>query len=692
MSAITPLVQKFKSGTFITFQSANRDLFLYSEDASRGFSFSKFMLLDVPDIETSINGQNTIQFNNIEGSFTNGLSSAVPPPEGDRIDLSESLQDYLLNFETLITNQDGHDINAALTVNERMFFKWLKEIGAIRYIEAEMGRNETSTTAGVKYVEEFNNNGAGSELAYDRVIRYIGEIDIVGFHKSNANFFREVYIYIPTQNGGTPVVLFKTVEDANYSPGKTIRKSGNLDIEYIAGRDESDNPTMYGLRVNAFYDSDVPLGSYDYLVNDDPLQPIWFQNMAANAINAYYTDESFLDPSTDKIIRTDPDTLETITYYRSRLDGVMVDFSKSDYAYFESHGVTKTFNEFNAEDQANSFEFNAIAIYYDVFDRHTGDVLATNLYGIYFINDLVVTSGSAAKIETLAKVNPSIITGESGNGFGFKINFKSDVTADSTISDIEVSVNDYNTFSMQLFTEAMGQVLLMQQNYEKVLTTNIALQQEIDGVKSLILTDTDKATIDASIQVLQDKLAEQGTYQDLLDLIEQNTKSIEEILRGNTTVDLTYSFDVIARNGLKAIIEQDALYLTNERQKYVQIHDITLDTGETQLLAKINVFKLGYADTLIFARDNMNTINNDIFIYIDDKENGWKNGQSVKFVLNHEILDDNGTFYSFIFYTDAINRTQAQSPYSVYIGSVNGKIKQVEIICIDSGQYKFIIV
>jgi hypothetical protein len=112
--------------------------------------------LDIPPIQTPINGKNDIQFNTIEGSFINGLSTNTPPPEGDRTDLAESLQNYLLNLETLIIRSDSYNPSLDLNPSERIFFKWLKEIGAIRYKNADASKLSSNTL--VRFEEEQDND------------------------------------------------------------------------------------------------------------------------------------------------------------------------------------------------------------------------------------------------------------------------------------------------------------------------------------------------------------------------------------------------------------------------------------------------------------------------------------------------------------------------------------------------------
>ena len=124
---LTPLLRKLKSGYFLAFQSAGNDITSTFNNSNSKFRFSKFALLNLPPIQTPVNNANNIQFAAIEGAFTNGLSPASPPPEGDRIDFSENLQNYLLNLEALISSSNNFDSTQRRTIAERIFFKKPRE-------------------------------------------------------------------------------------------------------------------------------------------------------------------------------------------------------------------------------------------------------------------------------------------------------------------------------------------------------------------------------------------------------------------------------------------------------------------------------------------------------------------------------------------------------------------------------------
>ena len=92
----TPLIKpRNNGGTFYTFGSALEDIGLNINELSDKIALSHYVLLDLP--ETS----------NIQGDNFN-------------IAFADSLQNYALNFETVVRNEDNYNFSEKLTVSESM--------------------------------------------------------------------------------------------------------------------------------------------------------------------------------------------------------------------------------------------------------------------------------------------------------------------------------------------------------------------------------------------------------------------------------------------------------------------------------------------------------------------------------------------------------------------------------------------
>ena len=240
-----PLIRtpQLQGGTLYAFSSAAQDLTKSFNNDNLKFQFSKYVLLDLPDTGRPLNGENRIVFNAIDGAIYNQLNA------DDNINLAESLQNYVLNLETLLLSDDDYDSSIKKSVAERVFFKWLKEVAGIRFRSALNSEADSSVT---RFTEQ-DATLTGSKR-YDKVCKYIGDIDVTNNVEKNGHTYSEIYINVPTKNGTTPTVLFESVTDQNYSTGKIVSGDGEL----LAGRNQA---TIHpdGLDTVAFYDFDQPM-------------------------------------------------------------------------------------------------------------------------------------------------------------------------------------------------------------------------------------------------------------------------------------------------------------------------------------------------------------------------------------------------------------------------------------------------
>ena len=145
------------------------------------------------------------------------------------VNWTESLQNYTLNLEELILSDADYDPDVKQSPAERIFFKWLKETGAMRFRDATDIEEAPSVTRPL-FVEE--DTSCTGTVHYERVVRYLGEIDMVNNVEKAGEAYTEVYINVPTEVGNTPTILFDAVEDANYQPSLAIQGEN----EFIEGR------------------------------------------------------------------------------------------------------------------------------------------------------------------------------------------------------------------------------------------------------------------------------------------------------------------------------------------------------------------------------------------------------------------------------------------------------------------------
>jgi hypothetical protein len=683
----TPLINplRVQGGTFYTFSSAVKDIQKTFTDDDARFVFSKFALLNIPDVATPTgNKENYIVWEALGAELGGGVSSVPSLLSDNNVNLAQSFQNYVLNFEEEIlqgtnTLAQAYDPTQLHTVSERIFWKWMAQINAIRF------RNATAAEAypGNRYTEE------DPTQYYKRVVQYIGDIDVVNNVSRGGHAYSEVYINIPTQHGNTPLVLWKTFQDPNYSPGR-VWTNGN---PYIAGRDSgSIHPSGMSL-----------LAYYDYDTNND-----YQSNSIFGAITNWLGNAQLPSSSASKPVLI------------SRMDGAILDFDENSYAPILNDGTISSLTEFNATDAASDFTFNAALVYYDTYSASNSGEKATNLYGILILDDYVNAPAGNSYLKRFDKFKPNKVTKLNGNGYSLKIDIKFDSTVAN--SGVETIINDYNTFSMDLFIDASTR---MQEAAAMFMDTEldiIDLKQRIQTLENFTftqqqLTDIAQRLSDLETSLNNAKLAFASSTT-LIDLINVNADNINQILSGNLSVNLTYNTNVLQQgDGIMldrsvpnqvTVLNKNQVYnnfavcsnaaiLSNPQRSLVSIAGNGINPNDPN---NNNVITLGkYANyfrqvstghTNIDTQTGVEVFDDNLTINIDDNPITWKKGQTFRIVFADEI-DLNG--YTIYIKTDSTNKF-GQGIFGKIIGSITpGMIMSsrpiLEIICTDENIYTF---
>jgi len=313
----TPLVRTVQEqgGTMYAFASAARDLTRAQGDPDLKFEFSQYALLDLPEVTAQVNGLNTIEFERLEDVAGNNY---VPSLDTNR-SWAETLQNYALNLEEIIRNDDDFDPILYKSDAEKIFFKYLQSIGAFRLRTATSG--EAVSTLG-RYTEEDNASGTGND--YERIIKYLGTIDVINDKNYAANTYQEIFINVPSSVGYTPVVLF---ENDTYNT-TSLTLTANTKIE---GRATTTHPEV-GFSLDTLVDTN---GEYDVNTNLNP--------------------------------------------------AVGIDFNESSYYAVSVNSSINTLHDFSQK--GGNFKFNAVLVYYDLYSQSNPGNRATNLYGILLLDN-----------------------------------------------------------------------------------------------------------------------------------------------------------------------------------------------------------------------------------------------------------------------------------------------------------------
>ena len=668
--AVTPLIKPVqdKKGIFYNFQSALEDINITLSNSENAVRFSKFALLRIPEIGTpdTLATDNKIQF------FSQGESPLIEGLNPDNnINLAQSFQNYALNFESLLISRPQYKRDEKLTVSERVFWKWLKELGAIRFQDANpLEKNVSALGTEPRFVEKKETNST-----YNRIVKYIGDIDVVNSLKSKENSYTEVYIHVPTNVGTTPHVLFKSVMDANYFPNMIVANNAPdpLNIEYLSGRKYNETHP-FGLSMKAYYDLDDAsvFAQIKNSINATYAPGNWF-NKTIN--NSYYTDNynqsGVYNVATDQVINKQKG-LYNVEYLRNTLDGISLDFDLANYKLASENAEIKVFSQFNDYVANRDFEFNAVLVYYDTYDPNNLDAnglpidIRTNLYGILFL-DKIQQSGLEFQIPTIQKFKPDPLQKINGNAFSFKMNLKLDTSIENVL--VEKSINDYSTFSLELFTDVLSEFKQLQKRYTDKLLELEKLRQDVDNLKDLLINTQDQNELNIRITNLETSLAANSAIFDntnaLVRMIENTNNKIDSIITGDTNVSISYDLDAIRPGEGVGIdrITPNRIRIYNTAQNY------NISSNSLTNVFSNNILELG-AFTNYFVHQNSGAqivLLKDLQIFINDSVSPWKKGQVLRLVFDDEIIP---TVYDIKIYTDALNKKNIGT-YAVQVGIVN---------------------
>jgi len=713
---IAPLIKPIRlaGGTFYTFSSASEDLGLTFNNSQKKFKFSKFALLNIPDIKNPASGENFIGLSNSPGAYTD-----IDGSKNLNDYFGESFQNYCLNLEAIIASDPSYDPSVDRSVSERVFYKWLKEIGAIRFQEAVVGQT-SSSIYGIRWVEE------ADSPTYSKVVKYVGDINILNSVRNNFNAFSEIYIYIPTSHGNTPTVLFNSVADANYGPNRVFTNTpvNPLAAEYLYGRDGS-TVQPAGLSTFAFYDSDTftftvsdPFGApadyyyYDnttgsYIQQGNPGFQWWFSNPISNTY--------FLEPGSFGNATNDRFKIESINksveFKRSRLDGIGLEFNPTVYAGINNVATGLVdFGTFNETPSAQTFDFNAVLIYYDLYDPANPSNSTTNLFGVLFLDNVDPLPAGGGVIPRLTKYKPNSLTGDNGNSYAFRINLKFDVNTQDTA--IETSVNDYNPFSLQLYMDALNEMnqavtILMENNQ---ITND--LRVKFAELQDFILTNENAEEIQLRLAELEDSIQDNAAIfantSNILNLIQRNYQEITNIYQGNTSIEMSYNLDILVPGqgifldkssaGSVKVVNTNQAFNIGVQPLVSILSDFSANPSSYSYVKKLIDFS-NYLKITDGSPNNPYIVDRDVIIYIDDSTKKWEKGQKIRisFVNGIDLDNTNGKF-NFIIYSDAQDTLNTGFPYSAEIGFVTyldfenkGNSPIIELICIDPATYTFAI-
>ena len=338
---------------------------------------------------------------------------------------------------------------------------------------------------------------------------------------------------------------------------------------------------------------------------------------------------------------------------------------------------------------------------YDLVDLNNSDNTVTNLYGILLLDNITPTT-EGGYIQRYPKFKPNKVTGQNGNSFGFKINLRFDASPGTT--GIDTIVNDYNTFSMGLFSDATAQLQESARIFQRQ-------QLEVSDLDQRVQTLENQVSSVSSLEFLQDQVTGlQGQIDNaslafsnsttLLDLIATNADEIQAIANGQVPLQVQYNTDVV-QAGPGIIVDTNTpnkIILSLGVQEYTFDSLIDVNGNPITTLAPINInvatpsiyFGLQPYTNMCRVSTN-NQAGGDVSFYIDDSAIQFKTGQTIRVVFDTTL--NLGT-QKLKFYTDSLSRLNAGS-YGIQMAEIdNSEITSdkpiIELICTDAANLSFV--
>lgn len=575
----TPLLQPIRTsgGTIYTFTSSIRDLQKTFSDDDIRFRFSKFALINLPNVKTP--SENPLDNSIVWDTLVEGTGDEGNINSDNDIAFAESFQNYVLNQEEIIIESNDFDHNLKSTVTERLFWKWLTKVNAIKFNSATDESNAVD-----RFVEQSNVTDI-----YDQVVKYIGDIDVM----NNTERYSEVYINIPTSHGKTPHVLFKTLADANYSEGKLWSSTSDL----IAGQNSTPGGP-YNISLNAYYDD--------------------------NSENDYLTGATFGLTSNTEVI---PNGKKCSP---SNMDGIVLDFDPLNYKLITQNSLT-SLNQFSASDWSTDFNFNAVLVYYSI-KRGTEDEV-TNLYGILVLDNFTnnLTGGFIPRYE---KVKPNSITKLNGNSYAFKFNIRFDSSASNL--NVEKLINPESNIGMDLFIDASTKMKEAADMFNDTKLELIGIRSRLDSVENFFYSSDDFQEIKLKLNALEEYLVNNQialqNKDSLITLVNKNADNINALISGGLTEELSFNLDLI-KSGSGIEVDRsikNVLRITNTSTGY----NLNMNNLSSILPNVDNLLYLNRGLNYFREKSSLDLVT-DLNIEIKTTMAKWIKGDSVKMIFDH---------------------------------------------------------
>ena len=647
----TPLIRipQEQGGTMYAFANSARDLTRAYYNPDINFEFSKFALLDLPvyadgnlsDPNDPTSGPNYINYTNLfeGGGGENASAYSDTVHDGNgNVHFAQTFQSYALNLENMLLNPEVNDDFDDVLFQSDAEKIFFKYLYHINAIRVRTATSQEVSTGYSRMIELDDSTQSGSE--YSQVIKYIGNIDVTNDKNYKGQQYNEIFVNVPSSVGYTPEVLLET------------SKFNTNNIKFVPGSEiegrTSDN------------------------IHPDPFLSL----------------ESYADQS-DGTYNTDENEIPTFG----------IDFNASAYSKIINDPKLNSVLEYSQ--RGGDFRFNAILVYYDIYSKSNIGNKATNLYGIILLDNWKEdTSNDGWYIPELTKYKPNEVTGLNGNAFALKLNLKFNSALDNV--GIEKNVNDYSTFSMDIFLDTTSALENAVQLLKDANKRYNSISKKVEMLESFFLSSENLQGISKRLDNIEQDV-ENATinFQDersLLDLITNTNSRLNQVISGVIPAEIQYNTDVLESGNTGVSIDKSSTgkvkiscvnYGYSLGQTYV--YDTVTSTNERELSAdsmflpdeagtKAVWQRLKEFDNLVrIYTDQAQSFDSNLNIYLDDTITNWKKGQVVRVTFKNKIK--NLSTHYITLWTDKSNGWSQK--LSISLSDLLSNKPYIEIVCVD---------
>ena len=630
------------------FANSARDLTRAYYNPDINFEFSKFALLDLPvyaDAGVGNNDQSTgpnyINYTNLfeGGGGENASAYSDTAHDGNgNVHFAQTFQSYALNLENMLLNPEVNDDFDDVLFQSDAEKIFFKYLYHINAIRVRTATSQEVSTGYSRMIELDDSTQSGSE--YSQVIKYIGNIDVTNDKNYKGQQYNEIFVNVPSSVGYTPEVLLET------------SKFNTNNIKFVPGS-EIEGRTS------------------------DDIHPDPFLSL-----------ESYADQS-DGTYNTDENEIPTFG----------IDFNASAYSKIINDPKLNSVLEYSQ--RGGDFRFNAILVYYDIYSKSNIGNKATNLYGIILLDNWKEdTSNDGWYIPELTKYKPNEVTGLNGNAFALKLNLKFNSALDNV--GIEKNVNDYSTFSMDIFLDTTSALENAVQLLKDANKRYNSISKKVEMLESFFLSSENLQGISKRLDNIEQDV-ENATinFQDersLLDLITNTNSRLNQVISGVIPAEIQYNTDVLESGNTGVSIDKssngkvkiscvnygyslgqpyvyDTVTSTNERELSADSMFLPDEAGTKAVWQRLKEF-----DNLVrIYTDQTQSFDSNLNIYLDDTITSWKKGQVVRVTFKNKIK--NLSTHYITLWTDKSNGWSQK--LSISLSDLLSNKPYIEIVCVD---------